>query len=153
MAPIMSLLYFVLSSPILLTLGGALNYNGCSTSGIEMPTLPNPLTTPPIGTELSFVGIGFGTQNYTCESTGTYKSVLSTSKTWEFLSYWLQNHKTRNVGALAELFDISCLGKTPLFDTIPDIAIAAWNAAPPSITAADVISKLQPLKHSIVLGG
>jgi hypothetical protein len=59
---------------------------------------------------------------------------------------------TRNVGALAELFDISCFGNTPLFDKIPDIAIDAWNAAPPTITAAELISSLQQLKNSEVLG-
>ena len=51
-----------------------------------MTTLPPPLTA--IGKKLNFVGVGVGVQNYTCDnSTNTYKSVLSISKTWEFSLY------------------------------------------------------------------
>ena len=80
MAPVMRLLYFaLLSSPILSTVGKAVSYYGCSTSKINMTTLPPPLTA--IGKKLNFVGVGVGVQNYTCDnSTNTYKSVLSIIK-------------------------------------------------------------------------
>jgi len=123
MAPLVSLLYFALSAPILLTLGR------CPANEINLSPLPSPLIAP-IGTKPSFVSIGIGTQNYTCANTSTYT----------------------NVGALAELFDISCLYNTPLFDAMPDIAIAAWKATPASITAANLISSYQTFKNSDVLG-
>ena len=83
-----------------------------------------------------------------------YVSSINPKVSYLFLLITKKNqHEPRNVGALAELFDISCLGKTPLFNAMPDIAIAAWNAAPPTITAAQLISKLQPFKNSEVLGG
>ncbi|KXN81690.1 hypothetical protein AN958_03937 [Leucoagaricus sp. SymC.cos] len=80
---------------------------------------------------LSYVAVAIGTQNYTCSSTGTYT----------------------NVGAVAELFDISCLAKDkPVFDMIADGAIAFWNAAPPNLTPQQVISGLSVLKSPVILG-
>ncbi|CAA7267212.1 unnamed protein product [Cyclocybe aegerita] len=57
-----------------------------------------------------------------------------------------------NVGAVAELFDISCLYNTVLFEAIPDLAIGVWKSAPPSLTPQQIISKLQPLSSPAVLG-
>ncbi|PBK79910.1 hypothetical protein ARMGADRAFT_1021227 [Armillaria gallica] len=54
----------------------------------------------------SFIGLGIGTQNYTCTADGVYT----------------------NVGAVATLFDISCLVGTPLFGHIQDLAIDAWKS-------------------------
>jgi hypothetical protein len=49
---------------------------------------------------------------------------------------------TRSAGAVAELFDISCLYNTPEFTNVSSDAFKAWSAAPASITTQDVISKL-----------
>jgi len=58
-----------------------------------------------------------------------------------------------NVGAVAELFDISCLYGTPSFDTIQDEALAAWQEAPEGFSTSDLISALQAgtLPHEIPL--
>lgn len=54
----------------------------------------------------SFVLLGVGVQNYTCTTNGTYLSA----------------------GAVGQLFDISCLVKSPMFDDIQDVAFARWQA-------------------------
>ncbi|EKM54671.1 uncharacterized protein PHACADRAFT_163069 [Phanerochaete carnosa HHB-10118-sp] len=87
-----------------------------------------PLVPPPPGPP-SFFGLGVGTQNYTCASTGTYSSI----------------------GAVAEIFDISCLPE-PTFDLITDIAYDAWKAAPESITALSLINTISELSPGVVLG-
>ena len=51
---------------------------------------------------------------------------------------------------MAELFDISCLANTPLFDAMPDIAIAAWK--PLTVTTAEIISIFHKFKITEVLG-
>ncbi|KAH8826418.1 hypothetical protein DL96DRAFT_1465549 [Flagelloscypha sp. PMI_526] len=75
----------------------------CDISAVTIPDLaglPAPTGSP------SFIGIGIGTQNYTCGSAGTYTST----------------------GAVADIFDIACLASTPAFDTVQDAALA--NGAP-----------------------
>ncbi|TFK39768.1 hypothetical protein BDQ12DRAFT_664996 [Crucibulum laeve] len=73
----------------------------------------------------SFVLLGVGVQNYTCSSAGTYASA----------------------GAVAELFDISCLSKTkPAFDSVQDIAYGLWKAAPASLTTTRVSTLLSSMK-------
>ncbi len=58
-----------------------------------------------------------------------------------------------NVGAVAELFDISCLAGTPqLFDKVADAAIALWKIAPPNVTPQKVITGLSMLKNPVILG-
>ncbi|KAE9399767.1 hypothetical protein BT96DRAFT_881869 [Gymnopus androsaceus JB14] len=96
----------------------------CGVSSAEIvltgSTLPTPSFAP------TFIGLGVGTQNYTCESTGTYT----------------------NVGALAELFDASCLYGTSSFTDLSSLAFRAWNASATSdvfeseaiISAARVIT-------------
>jgi len=116
------------SAPLLTVSGYALKRSGCSLNGLTIPNLPAPLVAPTDAP--SWVGVAIGTQNYTCSSAGTYT----------------------NVGALAELFDVSCLVKTSIFPSIPDIAIAAWEAAPPSVTAAEVIKTLHGISAPVILG-
>ncbi|KAJ4495736.1 putative malate dehydrogenase [Lentinula edodes] len=87
-------------------------------------TLPAPKFTP------KFVGLGVGTQNYTCASSGTYT----------------------NVGALAELFDISCLYGQPGFDDITSVVSLFWNAAPPTVTPSEIIAFGEEYDLSFVLG-
>lgn len=87
-----------------------------------------PLATP-IAAGPSFVAIAIGVQNYTCGSTGTYT----------------------NVGALAELFDLSCFPDS-WFNGITDVAWNAWRNADPDTTAANVISTLAEFDPPFVLG-
>ncbi|KAI0696842.1 hypothetical protein BC835DRAFT_1271280 [Cytidiella melzeri] len=84
----------------------------------------------PIAATPEFVGVGVGTQNYTCNAQGTYVSA----------------------GAYAELFDVSCLPSSDSYETIIDIASAAWSIAPASWTAAKVIQAMAELKNPSVLG-
>ncbi|KAJ3998791.1 putative malate dehydrogenase [Lentinula boryana] len=87
-------------------------------------TLPAPEYTP------SFVGLGVGTQNYTCAASGTYT----------------------NVGALAEIFDISCLYGQPGFDDLTSVISLLWNAAPPVVTPSEIIAFGEKYDLSFVLG-
>lgn len=57
----------------------------------------------------------------------------------------------RSTGAVAELFDISCLPKST-FDAIADLAFDTWKYAPSVITALDLVNTLAPLKPVFVLG-
>jgi len=77
----------------------------------------------------SFIGLGIGVQNYTCNATSlTYTSA----------------------GAVVEVFDISCLSGSALFNTIQNDAFDLWNNAPSDITTQDVIMMLG--SDSSVLG-
>ncbi|KAJ6461223.1 hypothetical protein C8R47DRAFT_1159599 [Mycena vitilis] len=93
----------------------------CPTSGavMDLPAgqtaLVNPTTAP------LFVALGVGIQNYTC-----------TASTLKYTS----------TGAVASLFDISCLAKTPIFGSIQNAAFSAWSAVPASVTATTIGSKI-----------
>ncbi|TFK49063.1 hypothetical protein OE88DRAFT_1737273 [Heliocybe sulcata] len=69
-------------------------------------------------TTLSFLALAVGVQNYTCSNTSTWT----------------------NIGAVADLFDISCLANSLIFDAIPSITYCAWNSTPDLITPLDMIS-------------
>ncbi|KAH7904709.1 hypothetical protein BJ138DRAFT_1166087, partial [Hygrophoropsis aurantiaca] len=79
----------------------------------------------------AFVALGLGIQNYTCNATSS--------------SYVL-------TGAVAELFDSSCLSGTPVFDSAPALAYTAWNATGDIMTAQEVISTLSIVPLPVVLG-
>ncbi|KAI0346691.1 hypothetical protein BDW22DRAFT_1369432 [Trametopsis cervina] len=64
----------------------------------------------------TFVGLAFGTQNYTCTQTNNFT----------------------NVGAVAELFDVSCLVNSDIFTEIQVPLFNAWNTFP-SMTIQDFI--------------
>ncbi|KAJ7255809.1 putative malate dehydrogenase [Mycena haematopus] len=102
----------------------------CDISGATL-TLPSnqTLLKAPSGGP-SFIGVAIGTQNYTCGSTGTYT----------------------NVGAVAELFDASCLYGAPEFSSLQEIAYTMWKFAPPTAPVSEVIAYLQPFHASFVLG-
>ncbi|KAH9939560.1 hypothetical protein B0H21DRAFT_698324 [Amylocystis lapponica] len=103
---------------------------GCdvSKSTLTLPAGETALVMP-TNTTPTFLALGVGVQNYTCSTSGTYT----------------------NVGALAELFDISCLFPA-LYDAVTDLASAAWNVAPHGVTAAEVIVAIAPLHSRFVLG-
>ncbi|KIM86697.1 hypothetical protein PILCRDRAFT_4592 [Piloderma croceum F 1598] len=69
----------------------------------------------------SFVAVAVGVQNYTCNATA--------------LTY-------SNVGAVADLFDVSCISGTSQFSTIGNDAFGIWNHTSSSVTGQDVIKKL-----------
>ncbi|KAF9565881.1 hypothetical protein CPC08DRAFT_629174 [Agrocybe pediades] len=77
---------------------------------LVLPTGQTALTAPT--DVISYVLLGVGFQNYTCTDAGTYASA----------------------GAVADLFDISCLNKVPaIFNSIQDIAYTAWKLAPANV--------------------
>ncbi|KAJ6544524.1 hypothetical protein B0H19DRAFT_1076628 [Mycena capillaripes] len=89
----------------------------CSTSKavMDLPANQTALVTPT--TDPLFVALGVGIQNYTCSSaTSTYASI----------------------GAVASLFDISCLESTRVFGSIQTLAYDFWNKAPASFTATSI---------------
>ncbi|KAJ3522978.1 hypothetical protein NM688_g8796 [Phlebia brevispora] len=71
---------------------------------LNLTPINNSLT-PPTNTTPAFVGLAFGVQNYTCT----------------------QSNNFTNVGAVAELFDISCLVNSTIFETIQLPLFAAWD--------------------------
>jgi len=99
-----------------------------SNAKISLPANQTLLVAPSEGP--SYIGLAIGTQNYTCASTGTYT----------------------NVGAVAELFDISCLYGAPEFSSLQDIAFTVWKFAPPSAPISEIIDFLEPFHASFVLG-
>jgi hypothetical protein len=48
----------------------------------------------------------------------------------------------RSVGAVASIFDISCIDKTPVFATIQTTAFNAWSAAPAGVSPDTVGGKI-----------
>ncbi|KAJ6562597.1 hypothetical protein B0H19DRAFT_1210201 [Mycena capillaripes] len=97
-----------------------------SAAKIILPSNQTLLATPTQGP--SYIGLAIGTQNYTCN--GTYT----------------------NVGAVAELFDVSCLYDTPEFPKLPEIAYTMWKFAPPTAAISQIIEYMQPFHASFVLG-
>ncbi|CAK5261978.1 unnamed protein product [Mycena citricolor] len=68
-----------------------------------------------------FVALGLGFQNYTCNpSTSAYSSI----------------------GAVALLFDISCMDKAPASTSIQQSAFDAWSRAAPTITLQAVLASV-----------
>ncbi|KAJ7177889.1 hypothetical protein C8R46DRAFT_888939 [Mycena filopes] len=101
----------VLSAPI--------NPGSCSTSAtvMDLPSGQTVLVAP--STAPTYVLLGVGVQNYTCASgSSTYTSA----------------------GAVASLFDISCLQNNADYDTLPARAFAFWNDddGAPTVTPLNV---------------
>ncbi|KAI0346689.1 hypothetical protein BDW22DRAFT_1352853 [Trametopsis cervina] len=93
-------------------------------SGANATALAAPLSSGP-----TFIGAAIGTQNYTCNSGGTYTSA----------------------GAYAELFDISCLSSSS-YSMVTDMMYSAWALAPSSMNTTDVLQSLALLGPLNVLG-
>ncbi|KAK0238005.1 hypothetical protein ARMGADRAFT_1021237 [Armillaria gallica] len=85
--------------------------NSCDVSQAKL-VLPPGVNLPPPSEPPTYITVGVGTQNYTCSEAGTYT----------------------NVGAVASIFDISCLYGTPSFDSIQDTVLAAWEKSPHDIS-------------------
>ncbi|KAA1472028.1 hypothetical protein DENSPDRAFT_880953 [Dentipellis sp. KUC8613] len=125
---IRSLLALALSAPALAA--PWLTFSGCSvpSSVLQLPSNQTTLTAP--SSAPNFVALGVGVQNYTCANTSTYS----------------------NTGAVAELFDISCLFKTPIFGSIQDIVFAAWSEFPDDIPITAIETGFRILGNPDVLG-
>ncbi|KAJ3485744.1 hypothetical protein NLI96_g4744 [Meripilus lineatus] len=103
--------------------------SGCSISNVVLSLPPNQTQLIAPSTPPDFISIGVGVQNYTCGTTGTFASV----------------------GAVAELFDISCL-KPSTFEHATDLAFNAWENAPDGLTIQKIIHSLSLLKNCGILG-
>ncbi|KAH0826603.1 hypothetical protein J3R83DRAFT_4964 [Lanmaoa asiatica] len=55
-------------------------------------------------------------------------------------------------GAVAELFDSSCLYGTPVFDTAPGLAYTTWEASTEPVAPQDIIATLGLVPDPLVLG-
>ncbi|KAH6917750.1 hypothetical protein BKA70DRAFT_1455536 [Coprinopsis sp. MPI-PUGE-AT-0042] len=106
----------------------AIPISGCDLTGVTIDDLPPSL--PPPTSPLSFVTIALGTQNYTCTDAGTYTSA----------------------GAVAQMFDISCLIRTPVADALPDLLWAVWQNAPSFLTTQAIIKFVLPTNTPLALG-
>jgi len=80
----------------------------CNISDVQLSLPPNRTAFSTPTSPLSFLLLGVGVQNYTCSPSGTYTSI----------------------GAVASLYDFSCLSHTPVFDSVQDLAYDIWKASP-----------------------
>ncbi|KAI0031349.1 hypothetical protein K488DRAFT_52295 [Vararia minispora EC-137] len=94
-----------LAIPAALTQSGQCSVPASILKGI-IPSSDQSTLIPP-STHPKFVALGIGVQNYTCSSSGAFA----------------------NIGAVAQLFDISCLYDTRVFDLVQSEAFARWNAS------------------------
>jgi len=96
---------------------------GCKVSSAVLP-LPSgqSVLTAPSNESVHFIGVAFGIQNYTCSSSNNYT----------------------NVGAVAELFDVSCLYDVDpgLLATIQEPLFAAWSNFTSDFTIQEAIQFL-----------
>ncbi|CAE6439288.1 unnamed protein product [Rhizoctonia solani] len=108
------------SSPADITSG--LKVTGCSLSNAKLSVPPNQTAlTVPTGSPV-YIALGVGVQNYTCGASGTFTSV----------------------GAVAKLFDISCLVNTPLFPGIQDLVFAVAGNAKGQALISKIETILKP---------
>ncbi|KAJ7124346.1 hypothetical protein C8R44DRAFT_734847 [Mycena epipterygia] len=122
------LLSALASTALLVSAGPTLaarEYECCETAKavMDLPKNQTALVSPT--TAPLFVMLGVGIQNYTCSSTtSTYVSI----------------------GAVASLFDVSCLDQKPEFSTIQTTAFNIWNRSPPAATATSIGSRVDAPK-------
>ncbi|KAF7336173.1 hypothetical protein MVEN_02164800 [Mycena venus] len=115
------LLSALASAALLVSAAPAPKDNCCDTSAAKMDLPGNQTQLVAPTTAPLFVAIGVGVQNYTCSA-----STL----------------KYTSTGAVASLFDISCIDKTPAFATIQTTAFKAWSALSAGISATTIGSKI-----------
>lgn len=102
----------------------------CNISGASLPAPAGQSVIVKPSIPPSFIGVGVGTQNYTCGSTGTYSSI----------------------GAVVQVFDISCLQCSSDSPTIQNDAMTVWAAASANTSALDAMKSFPPLKNGRLLG-
>lgn len=111
--------------------------SGCTVSTAIVPNQGGELLHPTYN--VTQIGLGIGTQNYSCSSTGNY--------TWVFRKHrgtFTQSlfHSDRSVGAVAELYDVSCEYFTAAFSNVSAEAYRLWAAAPTYYTESTLIDVL-----------
>ncbi|KIK63400.1 hypothetical protein GYMLUDRAFT_57610 [Collybiopsis luxurians FD-317 M1] len=102
----------------------------CDVSSATL-SIPSGVALPAPDFKATFLGLGVGTQNYTCTSGGTYT----------------------NVGAYAEVYQL-CSGiyKSPIFEDLTSLTFAIWSNAPSSVSASELIELGEILDPSFILG-
>ncbi|OAX36774.1 hypothetical protein K503DRAFT_772207 [Rhizopogon vinicolor AM-OR11-026] len=100
-----------------------------SNARLQVPSNQTQLVAPTYAP--SYIALGVGTQNYTCNTSSS-----------AYILY----------GAVAELFDTSCLYGTPAFDSAPTVVYDAWSAAYDLVTPQELITTLGLLPNPTVLG-
>ncbi|OJD18219.1 hypothetical protein AJ78_01719 [Emergomyces pasteurianus Ep9510] len=95
----------------------------CDFSRAKMPSTDEPLPSVPGGQKLLHVTIGRGIQNYTCSSSSA-------------------TDKPKATGALATLFEASCLASTYpfLLSLLPNIALRLSNPAYPTSLSQELLT-------------
>ncbi|KAI0792339.1 hypothetical protein C8Q75DRAFT_752412 [Abortiporus biennis] len=83
----------------------------------------------PTASPYQFTGLAYGVQNYTCSQAGNYT----------------------NIGAVAELIDVSCFTGSDIFLKLPDQLYASWYNASSDITVQDTINIFHDLNPPEVL--
>ncbi|KAF5368933.1 hypothetical protein D9758_002912 [Tetrapyrgos nigripes] len=129
--PLLSFTRMQLLIPLLFaSMALAVPTRSCDVSS-AMVDVPANSALPPPTHQVSFLALGVGTQNYTCTSAGNYTTA----------------------GALAELFDISCLYGTEYLSKLPSAALQLWEKVPVSTNALTAIKSLplpRPAASSIL---
>lgn len=119
-------------------------------SALKVPSNQTALVAPTFPP--SFVALGVGVQNYTCSNTSTYTYVHPDCIVFFSLTFAYSHHSS-NVGAVAELFDISCVVDTAISPYLTSAIEALWSAIPSNIlNTTELISKLGFLGNPDVLG-
>ncbi|KAJ7805784.1 hypothetical protein B0H14DRAFT_3770435 [Mycena olivaceomarginata] len=113
-------------------LAAPINPGSCDTSKavMDLPSGKTALVNPAVPP--TYVTLGIGVQNYTCSDTSTYTSV----------------------GAVASLFDITCLMNNFNFASIQTRAFAFWNESSqvtPTNVANDVGAPLMLGQHYFIM--
>jgi hypothetical protein len=121
--------------------------SGCNISVAKLRLPAHQTVLAPPKEKPSFISVAIGTQNYTCGTNGQYTCVVSDSFVVQRV---ISSHS--NVGAVAELFDISCFYGTPFFNGVQDPLFAIWNITDPSVTPQTVISLLHGTTTPVILG-
>ncbi|KDQ31883.1 hypothetical protein PLEOSDRAFT_1100408 [Pleurotus ostreatus PC15] len=125
----LSLASIVVAASVVLA-APSIKTSGCdiSKAKISIPSGQTALVQPTLAP--SYVSVAIGVQNYTCTDAGTYTSA----------------------GAVAELFDISCLVGKSTFNRIQDDVFTVWKLLPKQLTAAKVVELLHFAKTPTILG-
>ena len=123
-----SLFALATSTSLFLNPFGVIHATNCDVSKqagqIDLPPNQNQLVLPTTTTP-TFVGLAFGVQNYTCTSGNNFTCVFCFF--FHLSLAFSPCHSNSNVGAVAELIDVSCLAGSSGFLKLPDTLFAAWS--------------------------
>jgi len=108
------------------TLAAPPRFFGCPITVRPVVPAGQTLVVPNPALKVQFVGLGLGTQNYSCSAEG----------------------KPVSAGAVATLYDVSCLSSTPFFATLPDFAVNLGGSRARTAVSAGIAQRLgsSPIK-------